>query len=151
MEEEVISKRTGRRVGYAITIALNIGFLVIVVNLVSWGWFPWLTEEFDDVVPYIVLSVAGTMAVNAAYLFYDPPWFKSLTELGTLVLSLVATVRMLQVFPFDFSAYDFAWGTLVRWILGFAIFGMSIGMIAHLTKLIRFGRDAVEEEMQAEI
>jgi hypothetical protein len=140
-----MATRSSRRAGYAIAIALNIGFLVIAVNLVSWDWFPWLTEEFNDVVPYIVASVAASIAVNAAYLWYDPPWFKSLAELGALALSLVATVRMLQVFPFDFSNYDFAWGALVRWILGVAIFGMAIGMIAHLAKLIRFGRDALEE------
>ena len=140
-----MATRSSRRAGYAIAIALNIGFLVIVTNLVAWDWFPWLTEEFGDVVPYVVVSVAGTMAVNAAYLFFDPPWFKSLAELGTLVLSMIATVRTLQVFPFDFSDYGFAWGGLVRWILGVAIFGMAIGMIAHLAKLIRFGRDALDE------
>ena len=139
-----MATRSSRRVGYAIAIAVNIGLLVVVLNLVSWGWFPWLTEEFDEVVPYLVASIAATMLVNAAYFVFDPPWFKSLTELGTLVLSMIATVRLLGVFPFDFSAYEFPWGTLARSILGLAIFGIAVAMIAQLAKLAGYGRFARE-------
>ena len=145
MTDEARSGKTGRRIGYLVAIVFNIGFLVVATNLVAWDWFPWLTAEFDEVVPFIVASVTATMVVNLAYLFFDPPWFKSIAELGTLVFSMIATARMLQVFPFDFASYDFSWGTMTRWILGLAIFGMGVAMIVHLAKLAGFARNALEE------
>jgi hypothetical protein len=139
-----ISKETTRRIGYGVAIGFNIGFLVIVNNVLDWGWFPWLTEDLTDLLPIINVSVIATIVANAVYLVYDPPWFKGIAEVVLLTISLIVTIRLLQVFPFDFSAYDFAWATLTRWALGVAIFGIGIAMLVQLVKLARLASDAVD-------
>ncbi|MBN2114804.1 MAG: hypothetical protein JW785_11845 [Acidimicrobiia bacterium] len=126
-----------RRLGYAVALAINIALLVIVNNVLDWGWFSWLTADLSRVLPFINASLGASIAANAVYLFYDRPGFKSLAELGLLVISLISTIRLWQVFPFDFSAYDFSWGTLVRWLLGVGIFGICAAMAVQLAQLAR--------------
>jgi len=138
------TKRTGRRVGYVVAIAVNVAFLVIVNNVLEWGWFSWLTEELEDVLPIINVSLVASIIVNAVYVGYDASWFKALAELGLAVISLIVTIRLLQVFPFDFSTYEFGWGTLTRWLLGVAIFGICVAMIVQLTQLARAARATSE-------
>jgi hypothetical protein len=138
-------KAVGRRVGYAVAIACNVALLVILNNLLEWGWFPWLTADLGRALPYLNASLIASAAANAVYLFYDAQPFKGLAELGLLVVSLVATIRLLQIFPFDFSAYDFAWGTLVRWVLGVGIFGICVGMVVQVTLLARLAVRAAGE------
>jgi len=135
----VNSKRVGRKVGYAVAIAGNIALLVIANNILDWGWLPWLTGEFSDILPVMNVSLGASIAANAIYLFYDPPGFKAAAELGLLIISLIVTIRFLQVFPFDFTAYEFGWGTLVRWLLVLAIVGISIGMLVQVVQLVRLG------------
>jgi hypothetical protein len=138
-QRAVNSKRVGRKVGYAVAIACNIALLVIANNILDWGWLPWLTDEFSDILPVMNVSLGASIAANAIYLFYDPPGFKAAAELGLLIISLIVTIRFLQVFPFDFTAYEFGWGTLVRWLLVLAIVGISIGMLVQVVQLVRLG------------
>lgn len=134
--------RVGRRVGYAVALAVNVALLVIVNNVLDWGWFPWVTADLGRVLPFINASLGASVAANVIYLVYDGPWFKGPAELGLLVISLVSTVRLWQVFPFDFSAYDFAWGTLARWLLGLALFGICVALLVQVAQLARRARDA---------
>ncbi|MCU0281164.1 MAG: hypothetical protein MUE66_04910 [Acidimicrobiia bacterium] len=138
-QRAVNSKRVGRKVGYAVAIACNIALLVIANNILDWGWLPWLTEEFRQVLPVMNVSLGASIAANAIYLFYDPPGFKAAAELGLLIVSLIVTIRFLQVFPFDFTAYEFGWGTLARWLLVLAIVGICIGMLVQVVQLVRLG------------
>ena len=144
-DEEIISKHTGRRIGYAVAVAVNVAFLVIVNNIVDWGWLPWLTEDFSDVLPIMNASLIASIVANVVYIAYDRPWFKGLTELGLLVIALIVTIRFWQVFPFDFSAYDFDWGTLVRWLLGVALFGICVAMLVQVIQLARLAMSAGRE------
>ena len=143
--EAIISKRTGRRIGYAIAVALNVAFLLIANNILDWGWLPWLTEDFSDVLPIMNASLIASIVVNTVYLVYDADWFKGLTQLGLLILSLIVTIRFWQVFPFDFSAYDFGWGTLVRWLLGLALFGVCVAILVQVIQLARLAMNAGRE------
>lgn len=125
-------------------IGANVALLVIANNILDWGWLPWLTEDFRDVLPILNASVIASIVANAAYLAYDRPAFKALVELGLAIIGLVVAVRFWQVFPFDFSAYDFPWGTLVRWLLGVGIFGTSLAIIIQVVRLIRLAAKAGE-------
>ena len=79
------------------------------------------------------------MVVNLSYVFFDDRWFKSITQIGLASASLAATVRLYQVFPFDFSAYDFGWDTLARTVLIIAIVGIVISIFAEAVKLLAAG------------
>ena len=126
-----------RRLGYALAALINGVLIVIVRNIGEWDWLPFLTEEFEDVVPIITLSLAASAVGNLAFIVYDRPWFKAATQMAAAVVSLVATVRVFQVFPFDFSVYDFDWDTVARGILIVAIVGTAISVVVELTKLVR--------------
>lgn len=129
--------RTQRRAGYLATIVANGIVLLIANNLLAWGWFSWLTEDFDEVLPWINISILASILVNAIFVLYDEEWFKTTCELVTIGLSLLATAQMLRVFPFDFSAYSWNWEATVRILLILAIVGMSAGFIANTVKLIQ--------------
>lgn len=133
--------RSGRRVGYVIAIAVNAVVLFIVNNLLDWDVLPWLTDDFEELLPLINFSILLTIIVNAIYLAYDAPWFKSLTQIVTSVIGLAVAIRTWQVFPFDFSGYDFNWEAVARVVLIIAMVGLCAGIIAEVVKLIaRAGR-----------
>lgn len=129
---------TANRVGYVIAIVINAALLVVVNNLLAWGWISWLTDDFEEVLPLLNVSLTATILVNLVYLAYDAEWFKSLCELGLLSISLAVTIRLYRVFPFDFSAYDVDWAVLVRIVLIIAMVGVGIAMIVQVVKLVRF-------------
>ena len=125
-----------RRFGYLVAVLVNVALLVVVNNLLAWDILPFLTSGFDRVVPIINVSLGATILVNLIYLPYDPRWFKSLTQIGLLGISMAATVRMYQVFPFDFSAYEFEWETVAKWLLILAMVGVAIGIVVEFGKSV---------------
>lgn len=131
-----------RRLGYGVAIVVNIVMLVIVNNILEWGWLSWLTDEWSDLAPIVSFSIIATIIVNAAYLVYDSAWFKSLTQVGLLVISWFVTIRIYRVFPFDFSAYSFNWEALTRAVLIIAMVGIGIGLIVELVKLAKSATEA---------
>jgi hypothetical protein len=140
---------TARRIGYGVAAVLNLIFLLIVNNLLDWGWLPWLTEDFETLLPIINFSLVASIVVNLAYILYDSKWFKALCEAGLVTISLVVAVRTWRVFPFDFSAYSFNWEAVTRAILVVAIIGMSISLIVNVVKLIVAAARAAETQQRA--
>ncbi len=128
---------TGKRFGYLLAGVINAVLVYVVHNLLTWDVAPFLTDAFEKVVPIITISLVATAIFNVIYLFFDPAWFKSLTQIGLLGISIAATVRFYQVFPFDFSDYDFDWATLANVVMILAIVGAAIGIIAEFSKLAR--------------
>jgi hypothetical protein len=126
-----------RRIGYGVAVVVNLGLLIVVNNLEEWDLLPWLTEEFSRVVPIISLSLAASAAVNLIFIGYDPRWFKALGQLVLNMISLAAVLRLLTVFPFDFSAYEFGWATLTRVVLGFVAVVTAIAILVEGVKFVR--------------
>lgn len=129
------TKKLGRRVGYAIAVLVNLVMLVIAHNILDWGWLPFLTGDFAQVVPWISLGLIASIVANAVYQFNDTLVFKSTGQIGTNLISVFVTYRIWQVFPFDFSAYEFNWEALVRFLLVLAMVGAGVGVLAEVTKL----------------
>lgn len=126
----------GRRFGYVIAAGINAALLYAVNNVLSWDQLRFLTDGFEEVIPIISVSLTATLIMNLIYVFYDPRWFKSLSQIGLAGISIAATVRLYQVFPFDFSKYDFSWETLTRVVLIVAIVGMAITIVAETFRLV---------------
>ena len=129
--------RSARRVGYAALIGVNIVAFWIVHNLLDWGWPPFLTSDFEQLLWLIDISIAVNVLFSVIYMWFDPTWFQSAAQVVVNAIGLILSIRTLQVFPFDFSPYDFNWGALARGILIVAIVGSSIGIITELVKLAR--------------
>jgi hypothetical protein len=126
---------SSRRVGYLVAIAVDAALLFIVDKLSAWD-LAFLTNDLDRVTPIISLSLLVGAAVNAAFLIYDPQWFKSLGQISSLGVSLAATMRIYDVFPFDFNQYTFEWAILVRIGLVVAIMGTLVGLLVEVVKLL---------------
>jgi hypothetical protein len=129
----------GRRAGYLIVVLLDLVMLWIAHQLLDWQWPSFLTGAFEDLLPWITASLAATAIVNLVWVFWDPEWFRHLTQFGLDVLSLAVAVRTWQIFPFDFSSYSSGWETLARVAIVVGIVGSAIGAVVELVKLARSG------------
>lgn len=127
----------GRRLGYLIAIVVNAAFLAVVGNPSTWDLVPFLTEAFADVWPLLRLSLLATIAMNVIYLWYDDQVFRATTQIALSGLALAVTLRLYDVFPFDFTAYDPAWEDGVTTVLVVAIVGTGIGIVVEVVRLAR--------------
>ena len=137
---------TTRRIGYSVAIAANGVMLVIVNNILAWGWLSWLTDDFELLLPIINLSLVASIVANLFYLAYDADWFKTLGDTALLVISMGVAIRTWQVFPFDFTGWSFDWAPVIRAILALALFGMTIALIVNIVKLIGYVVKAASQE-----
>lgn len=145
--EETSRASTGtRRFGYAIAAGINVLLVVVVNNLLSWEWLPWLTPEFEKLLPVINLALVVNIVLAFLYMAYDEPPFKAATQIVVNLIAIVVLLRTLQIFPFDFSAYDFpidisafdlTWDLVARFVIGLAILGTAIAVVTETVKLSR--------------
>jgi len=134
--------RLRRRSGYVAAIVVQLIGLYLVRHLVEWD-VPLLTSSFNRVVPWIELSILVSVAVNAAWLVLDPPWLRSVLQVGANLVSLGPIVRMWQIFPFDLGADDRIWRLGLRALLVVAFAGTVVGTVAELARLARAGRAGI--------
>ena len=91
-----------RRFGYAVAVGINVLLVVVVNNLLGWGWLPWLTPEFEKLLPVINLALVVNIVLNLLYMAYDEPPLKAATQIIVNLIAIGVLVRTLQVYPFDF-------------------------------------------------
>jgi len=127
-------KRAGRRFGYGVAVVINVAMLIAVQYIYDWGWLPFLTVEFNEVVPWISLSLMASILANLVYQFNDAPPVKSTGQILVNLISIVVSYRIFQTFPFDFSGYDFNWAIVVRIVLILAMVGAGIGVLTEAVK-----------------
>ena len=84
-----------KRFGYLLALLINGAMLFVANNLLAWGWFSWLTADFEELLPIINVSLVASMLVNAVYMVYDAQWFKSLTQIGVTGIA-IGSVRRSQ-------------------------------------------------------
>jgi hypothetical protein len=128
-----------RKLGYLAGVVADAVLLVVLNVQPGWEWFAFLTVGFADVLWLVNLSMIVSAAVNLAYMWSDPAWFKSVGQIVTSAFGLAASLRVLQAFPFDFSAYEFPWATVVRVLLVVGVIGSGIAIVVELGKLIGRG------------
>ncbi len=137
---EIVKPKPAAQFGYMVAIAVNIAMLVIANNILAWGWVPFLTADFEQVLWLINLSLLATIAVNVVYLAYDAEWFKSVCQIGLGGITVAVAVRTYQVFPFDFSASQFNWEPVTRFVIVLTVIGTVITMITAVVRLARGGQ-----------
>jgi hypothetical protein len=126
----------GRRFGYVVAVIVNAVMLYVVHHLLEWRWPSFLTGRFEEVLPLMTVSLVASMIANVLFIGYDAGWFKSLANIVTTSIALAATVRILQVFPFDFTTMDRDWTVLMRVALLAVIAGTAIAIVVELIKLV---------------
>ena len=133
-----------RRVGYLVAVLVNGAMLWVVNNLLGWGWPPFLTSAFDQLLPVIDLSLAAAMVVNLLWAWRDPRWFRRLGQIGLAAINIAVVVRTWEVFPFDFSGYWSGWSTLGRIVLAVAFFALIIDVTVRFVGLIRAAHPPID-------
>jgi hypothetical protein len=131
-------KGSAKHLGYGIAVVINVVMLIVVLNILDWGWLSFLTDEFVEVVPWIALSLVASIIVNLIYQFNDTVLVKSTGQIGTNLISIFVTYQVFRVFPFDFSAFDFDPGTVLRVVLILAMVGSAIGVFVEALKLMNY-------------
>jgi hypothetical protein len=136
LTESSTPSRVGRRVGYAIGALVNVALLVALNVWPGWDEVPFLTADFEQVLGLINLSLAVGFLTSVANVALDSFGAKALGDLATNVIGLVVSVRLLQVFPFDFSG-GFDWSWIVRFLLVLGVIGSLFGAGAAVVRLLR--------------
>lgn len=131
--------------GYVVAILINVAMLVIVQNILEWGWLPFLTDDFATVIPWLSAAFVVSIGMNFVYQLDDSRAVKSVGQIAVNVMSAYSTFALLKVFPFDFSNYAFDWAPVARILLILAIVGAAVGSFVEVIKLLtdRLGRDGV--------
>ena len=126
-----------RRVGYLVGIVVSAALLFILNGQPGWQALPFLASDTTQVIGLVNLSLAVSLSVNVVYLFYDPPWLKSLGDLITSGIGLAVAIRIWQVFPFAFHGPAAWWSTAVRVLLILVIAGSAISIVVQAVSLAR--------------
>ena len=136
--------RGARRAGYVVSALINVALIIVVQNILEWGWLPFLTDEFEEVVPITVFSLTASAIANAVFVAYDALPFKTLIEIGLSIIALIVIVRTYQVFPFEFTSGP--WTGITRFVMILAGFGVTIGIITEAVQLLTGKRSSYADD-----
>jgi hypothetical protein len=126
-----------RRTGYVIAAVINAVMLYLINVSPGWAVLPFLTADTERVLPLVNLALAANVVVNLVYLVYDARWCTALGNLVTAVAGLASAIRVLRVFPFDFSGYAFDWTALVRVVLIVGVAGTGLAVVVQFVTVVR--------------
>lgn len=125
------TRRSNPKLGYIISILVNIFMWFVFHNLLNWG-IEFVTPEFTQVLWALDLSIGVTIIANALFLIYDPPWFKYLGQMAMNVAGIISVYTLWRVYPFDFGGLD----PLVRFALLIALFGILVAIVVETINLV---------------
>ena len=126
------------KVEYVINALVNLAMIYIVGKLS--GWFHFFTSDFSKVLTLFYISYGITTLFYVIFLFYDKPLFKSIVKVVMNFISIVVLIRLLNVFPFDFSMLGKTFETIFKFVMILSIFGIIIGTVTE------FGKSLVQRE-----
>lgn len=129
--------RGARIFGYLVAVAVNAAGLWIAYRVLDWGWLPFLTEGWRDVLPVLSVSLLATVAANLGFVAYDGPVLKPVVDAVLLAISIAVSVTVWRVFPFDFAPYSFPWAAVARAVIAVAIVGAAIGIVVAIATAAR--------------
>lgn len=127
----------GRRVGYVISVLVNVLLLWLVTGWPGWQVVPFLTAETQEVIPLVVSLLLLGVFVNLVNFAFDIAWIKALGEMITSVIALVVLVRFWEVFPFEFGGSDIDWALVARVVIAVAVFGCGVSIVVQIVVLVR--------------
>jgi hypothetical protein len=120
------------RFGHFIGVLVNAALLWAVNVRPGWDAVPFLTDDTPQVLALVNTSLAAGIVMNLVYMLHDGRRTQALGGVITSSVGLAATVKILQVFPFDL---DQPYVSLTKALLLLAVVGAAIGIIANLVSL----------------
>jgi len=134
--------------GYIASAVFNAVFLWVMNQLPLWKPF-FLLDSYADVLWAINMSLTVQLVLNLVLIFFHPLFFHYLIQTVFNLVSIVALVWIIRVFPVDFSSRPGEWLNLVfRIVLYVALLGTAIGGITNLVHFFRslFQGEPLREE-----
>jgi TRAP-type mannitol/chloroaromatic compound transport system permease small subunit len=125
-------------IGSYIASAVFNGVFLWVMNQLPL-WKPWfLLDSYADVLWAINMSLTVQIVLNLVLIFFHPLFFHYLTQAVFSLVSFIALLWIVRVFPLDFSARPGEWLNLVvRIVLIVGLVGTAIGGITNLVHFFR--------------
>ena len=138
MSTHAINYRSeARQAGYGLGVCMDVLILYAVNHLLEWG-VPFITPAFADVLWALNLSLGTAIVINAAFIAFDPPWWRRLGRAAMDATALLSTYVLFTVFPFDLPT---VWLTsLFAMTLMLLIVVLAISTVVHL---VQAGADVV--------
>lgn len=137
-EPKARAGRATRVFGYLVAVGVNLLLLYLVNISPGWEVVPFLD---DDGVPLVLglfnLSLLANAAANLAYVVYDARWFKAALNVGLSMISVWLGIRVLEVFPVDFTGLSYDLTTLARVVFEVGLVGSVIGLVVALVTFAR--------------
>ncbi|MUU72510.1 hypothetical protein [Pseudarthrobacter sp. GA104] len=103
----------------------------------GWKVVPFLTADMERVLGMINASLTAGIIANLIFVVIRNRGVMALGNLAVLGIGLAATLRMLEVFPFDFGDSWSGWPVVVRVLLVLGIVGSIIGMVVEIVAMFR--------------
>lgn len=130
-------ERKPRRGNYLTAAFINVILLIVVTRLAGWE-ISFLTEEFSRVLwafyLYLGVQVAGSLVMSR----YGTRDLHLQLDIAYRGLSVLVTLVLLVVFPFDFSSLGIAWfDEVVRVFLGLISAGTLVTALRQFRRLKR--------------
>ena len=126
-------------VGHVLGALVNALLLGAVHLWPGWQVVPFLTADTVAVLGAVDAMLVTGIVVHLLLLGRAAPWWTPAGTLATSVAGLVATVRVLQVFPFSFDR-GFDWSPVIAWLLVLGIVGTVVGAGIAVVELVRLRR-----------
>ncbi|MBD1590473.1 hypothetical protein HC744_00255 [Arthrobacter sp. S1_S22] len=101
----------------------------------GWQVVPFLTSDMNRVLGIINASLTAGIVANLVFVVIRNRGVMALGNLVVLGIGLAATLRLWEVFPFDFGDSWSGWPVVVRVLLGLGIVGSIIGAIVEIAAL----------------
>lgn len=130
--EKFFEEKEKHRAEFVAAIIINLIFLYIFNNLLSWN-LSFIAPTFADVLGILNLLIIATIIVNFIFIFYQSPWFRNLLQMIPDVLGINTAYAFLVVFPFILG--DLL-GLILYIFLVLVIIGSIIGLLIHLVKFV---------------
>ena len=124
-----------RRFGYVVGAAVNALLLYLINRNPGWEAVPFLTGDTVQVLGLVNASIAVSLVAHLVYVVWDPTWLRSLGELATTSISVLALLRFWRVWPVDLPDPS-AWAVIARIAVATGIIGGLIGILASTVRFV---------------
>ena len=143
------SSRPNNPGGYVFSAVINAVMLWVMNQLPVWKPF-FLLDSYSEVLWAINMSLIVQIILNLVLIFFHPLFFHHLIQTVFSLVSIIALLWIVQVFPLDFSSRLGDWFNLVfRIVLIIGIVGSAIGGITNFVRFLRalFGAEPRREDL----
>jgi uncharacterized membrane protein len=153
MEDYFKSTRAGRIAGYGVSIFWSIVLIIFFSffhRYIAWYYvepgggvirLSILTNDYFAWLPILVTALVISVAANILLIIYDRYWLRKILQIILNVIGVVVVVKLVSIFPFDFSMIPYATvvdivPVVVTIILIVIAVGLGVGALVRFIKLI---------------